>query len=245
MIYSVTDDWGEIQVLDDGQFRTLSFGKGDEQSKIRLAAPYVLQHEYTQAMLLALLLHPPKRVTILGLGGGCLLSALHHHIPGVHLTAVELRQAVIDVAERYFPIPKGKKIHILNQEAGEFLAAGQHKKSDLLFTDIYQQSGMDPIVLLPTFIAQCAKQIKSEGWLVLNCWAEYENNTDLLDALKTHFCDIRALNTGSGNWVVLAGKQRNTLNHKQLKQDAMKWSSRLGFPMGRHLSRLKMLHPEE
>jgi len=67
ILYSCDDEYGHITVLDDGQSRILSFAKGDEQSKQKISTPFVLQHEYTQAMMLVLLFKQPKRATILGL----------------------------------------------------------------------------------------------------------------------------------------------------------------------------------
>lgn len=99
------DEFGTITVLDDGECRILAFAPNDEQSRCLKATPHVLQYEYTQAMLLVLLFCQPKRVLILGLGGGSLVTALHRHIPGIHITAVELH-TVIDIAHRFFQMPR-------------------------------------------------------------------------------------------------------------------------------------------
>ncbi len=240
-IYSCDDEYGNINVLDDGKHRILSFAEGDEQSKQSIATPYVLQHEYTQAMMLVLLFKQPKRITLLGLGGGCLLTTLHHHIAGINITAVELRQNVIDIAERFFRLPRGKKIQVIQQCANQYLERNDQKKVDILFTDIYNTKGMDESVLQQKFIEQCDRHIKEDGWLVLNCWSEHTNHPELIEYLRTYFLDIRALDTGCGNWVILASKSFQTPTEKQLKNQAQKLSSELGFNATKWLSRLNEL----
>ena len=111
------DAFGPITVTDDGTCRTLAFADHDAQSCCLKTAPQLLQYDYTQAMLLVLLFCQPKRVWLLGLGGGSLATALHHFIPGIHITAVELRPAVIELAYRYFQLPHSKRLAVVQQDA--------------------------------------------------------------------------------------------------------------------------------
>ncbi|MFQ3187591.1 spermidine synthase [Marinomonas primoryensis] len=238
LLHDSADELGPIRIFDDGQYRVLSFAEGDEQSRIRLSTPHILQHEYTQAMMLPLLFCDPKRVCILGLGGGALLHALHHTIPAIHITAVELRQEVMDAAEMYFKLPRGKRITLSVANAIDCMAEGLPKKVDLLMTDLYNTEGMDRGVLQASFIENCAKNIKDDGWLALNCWMNDKNNQDLTDIIKKHFIDVRALDTGGGNWVIIAGKRMNHGNAKELKAHALSLSNHMGFQLTKWLSRL-------
>ncbi|MDB4837097.1 spermidine synthase [Marinomonas sp.] len=238
LLHDGADELGVIRVFDDGQYRILSFADGDEQSRMRISTPHVLQHDYTQAMALSLLFCQPKRVCILGLGGGTLVNAIYHAVPSVQITAVELRQEVLDVAEMYFKLPKGKRVHLELADAGEYIQQGLDKKVDLLMTDIYNTQGMDQQVLQSQFIENCARNIKDNGWLVLNCWNDCRNNDDLYDLLKSHFADIRGLDTGTGNWIIFAGKTANTTSNKELKNTSNKLSQKLDIPLNKWLSRL-------
>ncbi|KZN12419.1 spermidine synthase [Marinomonas sp. TW1] len=241
LLYDAADEFGPIRVFDDGQYRILSFADGDEQSRIRLSTPHVLQHEYTQAMMLALLFCQPKRVCILGLGGGTLIHALYHAVPSVQISAVELRADVLDAAELFFKLPRGKRIQLTLDNAIDHVEQGLDKKVDLLMTDIYNTHGMDIHVLAPSFIENCAKNIKETGWLVLNCWIDQKHNDDFTQCLKEHFRSVSALDTGSGNWVILAGKQKPDHTAKELKTMAQKLSNTLGFSLNKWLTRLTEL----
>src|SRR5262245_22791098 len=51
------------------------------ESRLSLADPLALLSEYTQAMLLALVWCPiPRRILLIGLGGGRLQLVLHHYL---------------------------------------------------------------------------------------------------------------------------------------------------------------------
>ena len=241
LIHDSADEYGAIRVIDDGQYRILSFAEGDEQSRIRLASPHILQHEYTQAMMLPLLFMQPKRVCILGLGGGALVNALYHSVPSIQITAVELRQEVLDTAQMYFKLPQGKRINFVVDNAASFLDKGLDKKVDLLMTDIYHTDGMDRSVLESSFIENCATNIKQDGWLALNCWSDYKHHQELTELIKKHFVDVRALDTGTGNWVIIACKKQHNQNAKALKALCQKLANTLEIPLSKWLSRLNEL----
>ena len=175
-LHHISDDIGPIFVLEDNEFRILSFGDNDEQSKICKAQPHVPQHTYIQAMLAVLLFSKPKSAIILGLGGGGLVHALRRFDAGIKLTAVELRQGVIDISKRFFQLPVGKKLNIVHQDGGTFLAQGEHKRVDIIFADMYIEQGVDEKQLTDDFIANCHKSLKAEGFLVLNCWKEHSKS---------------------------------------------------------------------
>ncbi len=240
-LHHTHDTYGELIVTDDGNYRRLAFAQHDEQSCCYKAQPHILQYEYTQAMLLVLLFCQPKRVWLLGLGGGSLLTALHHCIPGIHITAVELRQAVIDIAYRYFYLPRGKRLQVIQDNADAYLMQADARKVDIIFADLYHAEGVDAVQLRADFIARCAEQLKADGWLVLNCWLEHRDDPILHAALQAHFSDVRSILTGSRNWVILAGKTPNHLTQSELKAAAQRWESALGFSLLRPLARLKML----
>lgn len=239
-LQTLADDFGELLIIDDGDYRTLAFGAGDTQSMMLKSTPHLLQYDYTQAMLLVLLFCQPKRVLLLGLGGGSLMTTLHHHIPGIQITAVELRARVIEVAYRYFRLPRGKKMQVVQQDAAEFISEPLPKKVDVIFTDLYHRDGVDATQLQTEFIADCAQQLKTQGgWLVLNCWVEHRDNPALMTALTEYFSDIRSVVTDSHNWVILAATVRDTRSEAELKDKATQLSGALGFSLNRHLTRLK------
>jgi len=241
ILHQSIDEYGPLMVLDNKDTRILAFADNDEQSKLLKLTPHIPQHTYLQAMLLVLLFCQPKRVMILGLGGGGLIHALKHFDAGIKMTAVELREEVIVLSKRFFQLPVGKKLTLINQDAQSFLAQKEYKKVDVVFADIYDADGVDEAQLSADFIALCANAIKDKGFLVLNCWKEHSQNQTLLTDLQTHFVDIRACLTGSSNWVIIASKQQQNISVSELKSQAQTLSKQLGFQLDRSLTRFKSL----
>lgn len=235
------DDYGALLVFDDGNKRYLSFSEQDEQSCQLKSAPFQLQHDYSQAMLLVLLFVSPRSMLLLGLGGGTLASTLHHCVPGLKINVVELRPKVVEIAYRYFQFPRSQHINVFVDDAGEFIERGDCSRLDVLFSDIYGEEGLDLQQTQSWFIARCAELLEDNGWLVLNCWQHQRGDRALRAALLAHFEDVRACSTVEGNWVVLAGKKTSQFSATQLKLSAKKWSKKLGYSLLPGLGRLKPL----
>lgn len=75
LIHQAQTDDGVIEVVDNGDSRSLHFGTYPRQSSMRLSDPAHLALSYTQSMMGCLLLNPiPRRVLVIGLGGGSLVK---------------------------------------------------------------------------------------------------------------------------------------------------------------------------
>ena len=243
-IFRCEDSYGPIQVFDDGNKRYLAFGNEDEQSCLLKKAPSHLQHEYSRAMLLPLLFDDDystaknKHILLLGLGAGslanCLLALLSNHT----VTAVELRQAVIDIAYQYFELTTSQRLTLVVADANHYIKDDQQRYR-FIFSDIYSAKGVDGAQIQTSYLADCLKRLTIDGWLVLNFWREHRGDDQLLDFLKSQCQEIRMVTTSSGNWVILASRQRNTLSRKQLANNAKQLSVQLGFSL---LASLKKMH---
>ncbi len=238
-LYRTHDEYGAITVLDNGNKRYLAFSEGDEQSCQLLTHPFQLQHDYAQAMLLALLFKHPKSIVLLGVGGGCLASALHRAIPDLTLQLVELRPKVLEVAYRYFQLPQCERVEVFIEDASEFIDSDERERVDILFSDLYSPEGLDLQQTQHWFIERCSQLLTDDGWLVLNCWQMHRGEREMIDALKVCFEDVRACLTVEGNWVVIAGKKASHLSAAQTKEAAKRWSKTLDYSLLSCLSRLK------
>ena len=240
-IFRSHDEHGTLQVFDDGNKRYLAFAEHDEQSCQLKSHPFQLQHDYTQAMLLVLLFKQPRTMILLGLGGGCLASTLHESIPDLSMRLVELRPRVVDIAYRFFQLPRSQRIKVYTEDASEFLERDGEGRADILFSDLYSSEGLDLQQTQTWFIERCSQLLEDDGWLVLNCWGEHRGEREMLAALQHFFEDVRVCATVEGNWVILAGKKLHRGSAAQLKVSAKKWSKLLGFSLSSSLNRLKTL----
>lgn len=240
-IYRSRDDYGWIRVFDDEDKRYLAFSDDDdEQSCCLINKAYLPQHEYSQAMLMVLLFIEPKNCLSLGLGAGSLNHCLHHNLRSLKQQIVELRPAVIDCAKRFFQFPSSKRIHIHCDDALEFLRNDEGKKADIIFSDLYDEHGMQDMQLQPEFLQLCQQRLKNQGWLVLNLWRRQENYSEL-NMLTELFSDIRSCSTSSGNLLIFASQNKCLLSATELKNRAKQLNATLGFSLTPYLNRLKQI----
>lgn len=110
-------------VIDDGKSRFLYFNVRLMQSEMSLKAPNDLAIRYTQKMMAFLLFQPrPKRVALIGLGGGSLVKFCYHRMPGTHMTAVELDPDVIAFRDTFLVPPDNERLQIVTGDGAEFVA---------------------------------------------------------------------------------------------------------------------------
>lgn len=238
-IHRSYDELGPIQVLDDGHKRYLAFGTDDEQSCQLINQPHILQHEYTRAILLSLLMVEPNHITVIGVGGGSLLTTLNYLLPECQLQGVELRREVVRLAYKYFQLPKHKNINIHIGDGFKYLETTDDL-SDLIIADMYLADGIDQQQLSIQFIINSYHKLNQGGWLVLNYWLDHKMEEHLATTLHQYFDQIYMCDTGGGNWVIYAGKvDINTIIIND--QKAKEISKSTGFSFNYFLRRLVTL----
>lgn len=109
---------------DDEGRRFLQFGwLGASQSVVWPGFPLRLEADYTRAMVAALaFVAEPRRLLVVGLGGGSVPMFLHAVLPEAHIDAVELHPEVLDVARRYFAFREDAGLHVHVEDARHFMA---------------------------------------------------------------------------------------------------------------------------
>jgi len=237
-IYRGYDEFGAVRVLDDGDKRYLAFGDQDEQSCCLRNEPLMPEHEYVRAMLLVLLFAEPKQVISLGLGAGALNTCLHGRFAGCKQQIAELRPEVVEVAYRFFQLPRGKRIQVHTQDALGFLRHVETRKADIIFSDIYGAEGLSDQQLGEEYLTLCAERLKPGGWLVMNLWREHQG-PDTLELLLQQFGTIYGCHTQSGNWIVFAAEDDHGQSQSQLEKRARVISQQLNFSLLPFLKRLK------
>ncbi|MGE3402686.1 MAG: hypothetical protein AB7K63_08885 [Vicinamibacterales bacterium] len=98
--HEVVSDFSTIRIRSNGDVRVMTFVRdnGEEvvQTRANLAEPHTLVAPYARAMFTSYLYQPePRRVLIVGLGGGAMVRFLIHHEPDVEIDAVEIDPAVV------------------------------------------------------------------------------------------------------------------------------------------------------
>jgi len=181
LIHLVEDQWGRIEVIDRQGERSLHFGRPEKQSAMDLTSPHRLLLDYTQAMILALMLRPeiPSKVLFLGLGGGSMVKYLLRLFPQMLIEAVELRPKVVEVAEEFFYLPKNKNLKVIVGDAQEYLVQAQGASYDLIFVDAFESGGISGSVQGPLFVTALKGALSKNGLAALNLWTMPEGPFNL------------------------------------------------------------------
>jgi spermidine synthase len=195
-------------VIDDGERRHLFFNLRLTQSVMRIRAPNELEVRYTQAMMSFLLFSPrPKRIVLIGLGGGSLLKFCFHRLSAAQLTAIELDPHVIALRDAFEVPPDGPRLQILNGDGAEYLEQPSHGM-DVLLVDAFDKAGFAPGLANHAFFDAARARLSGEGVLVINLAGDPESYAGLLNEAMDVFDDqvIVFPVPEDGNHILLAFK---------------------------------------
>ena len=147
----------------------LRFARGVAQSRMRIDAPHLLAVDYTRSMLGALLWQPrPRRIAIVGLGGGSQAKFLHRHLPGAVIDVLEINPRVLALRDRFHVPPDDDRLRVLLADAAEYLPT-QRGRYDLLLVDGYDETGIPAALATPAFHAACRDALTGDdGVLATN-----------------------------------------------------------------------------
>lgn len=197
-------------VIDDGKSRFLYFNVRLMQSEMSLKAPNDLAIRYTQKMMAFLLFQPrPKRVALIGLGGGSLVKFCYHRMPGTHMTAVELDPDVIAFRDTFLVPPGNERLQIVTGDGAEFVASTE-KGLDVLLVDAFDKTGFAPALANREFFENAYAKLAGNGVLVINLAGEKDSYAGLIGEVMHVFDDqvIVISVPDDGNHVLYAFKER-------------------------------------
>ncbi len=159
-IYQLTDEFGELFVSENKQYRWLSFDNAYIQTIINKQSPWLPELCYLQS-LCSTISNPCAKVLILGAGGGGLIHFLHHYFPKIDIHAVDLRNEVINIAKTFFYVD----LNIINACAWQYMQ-DLKESYDYIFIDIFTGEDKVPKQNLHTLLM--SHSIKSAGIVSIN-----------------------------------------------------------------------------
>lgn len=167
--------------------RTLEFVPGDVQSEMLLARPDALVLAYLRAMMAFVLFQPrPRRIVMVGLGGGSLAKFCHRHFPDAHVTVIELRADVIALRDAFRVPPDSARFAVVHGDAADWLAA-HPGAADVLLVDGFDARGLPARLADAPFYTDCRRALRPGGVLVANVFTYDPRYRDVMAALDTVF----------------------------------------------------------
>lgn len=110
----------------------------------------------------------PKRILLLGLGGGAVVRQLQHFFPGAKIVAVELEPLHIQVAKRFFKL---KNCELICDDAVRWLKGYRGEEFDLIIDDLFSHSAGEAeraVAVDNRWAKQLLRHLKAKGVLAVN-----------------------------------------------------------------------------
>ena len=248
LVYSDRDEFGCIEVYDLYDVRYLHFGTEARQSALCIQEPSRLEFRYLRAMMASLLFNPAgDRFLLLGLGGGGLARFLLEHFPLCQIEVIELRPKVVDVAYRYFQLPRDQRIKIHLGDCFELLEEWltvPRPVFDHVFVDVFDGEGACPLVTQPQSLSLLSGLVCPKGVVSFNLWsspvADYQNSVRALKSvfgLNAWFLPV----LGRENVIIFGQNQlfASNITGKSLRRLAYVLQSKLGIEYTRFLTEIR------
>jgi len=239
---------GVIEVVQEASgVRTLHFGTASKQTALHPETPHQLILPYTRALTAALLFNPePRRILLIGLGGGALAHFFRHHFPEAVIDAVERCPQVVAVAREFFALPEGDprlRIHLAEAQAFLETDIGQGLSWDLVLTDAYDAGGPADATLDRGFYRALGARLETNGVLAANLWSGRRNRVKrTLRGLEASYGrPVYVLRPrGKANMAALAGRGAMPgPDAEELRQRAKVLETRVGLDYPGYLEGLR------
>jgi spermidine synthase len=213
---------------------------------MRIARPWRLELDYTQEMMVSLLLRNdarfPRKVLLIGLGAASLTKFLYRYYPLAKLTAVEIEPRVVAAARQFFKLPEDPlRLNIVIADGAQYIA-GNDKTYDLILVDGYDADARPGELDMLPFYQMCRARLNHNGVLAVNLLGRSRGHQASLERIKTAF-DTRALALppcDSGNVIAMAASEEKIeIPISTLKEQALKLKERTHLNLLPALMRLE------
>ena len=210
VIHRERSAYRDIIVFEQDGMRCMRFSRkaSARQSCFSLVDPDKLVFRYTKMMMGMLYLIPnPRRILVIGLGGGTLPNALSSLYPDSEIHAVEIDKAVIKVAEKYFGFRTGGNVKVFEEDGRMFVKRALRKREhgyDLIIMDAFDQEYIPEHMLTKEFLEELKQILLPGGALAANTWSSsrlYDHESTTYESVYGEFFNLKDFNR-----VILARK---------------------------------------
>lgn len=202
-------------------------GSPGKQSCIDLGEPERLVSQYSRLMMAGLYVQPqPRRILMIGHGGGVLPGLFQRLLPEAEIDVVEIDPAVVRVAESHFGFRAGPRTRVHAEDGRVFVKRrmGDGARYDLVLLDAYDGEYIPEHLLTVEFLREVAGLLNPGGAVVANTWSSsglYDHESVTYEAAFGRFLNFKARNR-----IIVAGPAA-AIPRAQLIANAAAWEPRL------------------
>lgn len=174
-------DYDKPFIVDARRRRFLHFDFDAVQSVMDLRRPERLCLAYTRKMMAFLLFNRlPRRILLLGLGGGSLARFCYRYLPRSALTAIELNEHVLSLREEFCVPADDGRFRVIHTDGAKYVAQLSTYK-DVILADACDRAGIAPEMNDTRFYRNVFRSLAPGGVLVANlCGGSGSRNAHLL-----------------------------------------------------------------
>lgn len=234
VLYEKPSLYSHIVVTEEADgLRTLRFGRGGaRQSVVKPDDPGYLALPYARVALIGLALcEDPRRIMVVGLGGGTLPRFLRKHYPGATIDAVDIDPDVVHVSKEYFGFREDERMRAHVADGRGFIEQA-HTPYDIIFLDAFGSANVPPHMTTQEFLGAVRRALRPDGVVVGNIWSGEHN--PLYEAMARTYQEVFQTVmilpvAGTGNRILLALPRREDIETRELARRATRLSTGKGF----------------
>lgn len=167
ILHTKDSQYHRIAVVEDDDSRYLRFDSSF-QSGMYPDDPFRTRFRYTDYLQLAFAYKPnARRVLYVGLGGGSAPKRTWRDFPGVRIDAVELDPEVVDVAYRWFELPRDPRVNVEVEDGRRYLVA-EDGPWDAIVIDAFYSDSIPFHLATREFLDLARSRLAPGGVLVAN-----------------------------------------------------------------------------
>jgi spermidine synthase len=239
VLYEKASAYNNIIVTeDDNGLRVLRFElNGARQSIAKPGDPTYLGFAYTRVAFTGLALTAePRRIMIVGLGGGTMPMFLRHYYPTATIDVVDIDPDVVHVAKEYFGFREDENMRAHVGDGRQFVESAR-EPYDVIFLDAFGTRNVPPHLTTVEFMRAVRRAVKPGGVVVGNIWGRPVNPVydSMVRTYQEVFDELYILDVpGTSNRILLALPRKQQMERAQLSHLARKvgGQKRFDFDLG-------------
>ena len=229
----------EVNFSENGESRYLHLGTPWIQGAMKINAPFELDLEYIQRMMVGLLFLKSGSVAgrhamQLGLGAASLTKFCYKKLRWT-CTAIELNPGVLHACRGWFKLPEeGPRMRVIIADAAEEIQSDEWQGTvDILHVDLYDHEAAAPVLDSVEFYKNCRALLADEGTMTVNLFGRSASYAQSVAKMAEAFGEdaLWAFKpTREGNTVVMAQRQSSRPKREALAAQAEVIENRFGLP---------------
>lgn len=193
IIEEIESNYNHIIIKQKGEYISMSFSRYKSkytESKINIFNDDELPVSYTQTMLVSLAYTDnPKKILMIGVGGGMITKHIHKYIPQINITGVELDEKVLAMAKKYFKLEEDSSYKIVIQDGRLFLN-NTNKLYDIIMVDAYKGGYIPFHLCTREFYSLVKNHLTKKGIVALNLHSGSKLYPRIIKTLKDVFENV-------------------------------------------------------